>query len=283
MYLVTGASGNVGSQVLEQLLAVGKRVRVFTRAPEAFAGRPVEIALGDFRQPQTFSAALEGVDAVYLMNGRNSAEVIEALMKEARPRPGQRLVFQSTFFAGDPNSTIGRIHHRQEEAITSAGWSATFLRPTAFMSNVYQWMDTIEKEGVVYNPMGTGRYSPVAPADIAAVAVLALDHPADPGESYQLTGPDTVSVPEQVAILAEVWGRPIRCVDLPVAEAVEGMRKRGVPPLIAEAVGESYNAVRNGRAVLATDTVQRLTGRPATTFREWSEQTLDALRTAQGR
>jgi hypothetical protein len=52
---------------------------------------------------------------------------------------------------------------------------------------------------------------------------------------------------------------------------------------MAEAVGESYNAVRNGRAVIATDTVQRLTGRPATTFREWSEQTLDALRTAQGR
>lgn len=254
-------------------------MRVFTREPERFAGKPVEIARGDFNEPQTFAAAIKDADAVYLMNGRNNAEVICRLLDAARPQPEQRLVFQSTYFAGSPASTIGQIHRRQEEAVLAAGWSATFLRPTGFMSNVYPWMETIMNEGVVYNPMGAGRYSPIAPADIAAVGVLALCDARHAGETYQLTGGDTLSVPEQVSILSEVLGRPIRCVEISVEAAVEGLEKRGVPPVMAKAIGESYSAVREGRAVRATDTVERLTNRPPIRFRDWAASVTPALLT----
>lgn len=245
-------------------------MRVFTRNPERFAGKNVEIARGDFLQPNTFAAAIDGTEAVYLMNGRSNAEVICTLLAAAKPQANQRVVFQSTFFAGDPGSTIGQIHRRQEEAILSAGWIATFLRPTAFMSNVYQWMDSIVNEGVVYNAMGAGRFSPIAPADIAAVAVLALCDARHAGASYALTGVDTLSVPEQVSILSEVWDRPIKCVDISIETAVEIMQKRGVPRAMAHAVGDSYAAVRGGRAVRAVDTVQRLTGREPIRFRDWA-------------
>jgi (4-alkanoyl-5-oxo-2,5-dihydrofuran-3-yl)methyl phosphate reductase len=81
-----------------------------------------------------------------------------------------------------------------------------------------------------------------------------------------------LSVPQQVTILAKVLGKPIRCVDVPVESVVENFIRAGVPAQMAAAVGESYNAVRNGRAVLMTDTVQKATGRPPMTFEAWARK-----------
>jgi hypothetical protein len=72
-----------------------------------------------------------------------------------------------------------------------------------------------------------------------------------------------------VTILAKILGKPIRCVDVPVESVLENFIRAGVPRMAA-AVGESYGAVRNGRAVLMTDTVQKATGRPPMTFEAWA-------------
>ena len=71
MYLVTGATGNVGREVVSQLLTKGQKVRVFTRdaAKVAHWGNRVEVATGDFTRPETFAQALSGVDGVFIMNG----------------------------------------------------------------------------------------------------------------------------------------------------------------------------------------------------------------------
>jgi (4-alkanoyl-5-oxo-2,5-dihydrofuran-3-yl)methyl phosphate reductase len=140
------------------------------------------------------------------------------------------------------------------------------------MTNTYQWIGTIKAEGVVYNAMGTGKSAPIAPEDIAAVAVKALTVPSLSDEVFELTGSQLLSVPEQVTILADVLGKPIRCVDVPMETAVQGLIRAGIPAQIAAAVGQSFEAIRDGRARALNNTVERVTGNQPKTFEAWARE-----------
>lgn len=118
--------------------------------------------------------------------------------------------------------------------------------------------------------VGAGKFAPIAPEDIAAVAVKALTTQNLPEEVLELTGGALLSVPEQVSILAGILGKPIRCVDIPTETAVQNFIRTGVPPQLAAAVAESFEAVRNDRAPAVKDTVARVTGTPPKTFEAWA-------------
>lgn len=274
MYLITGVTGNVGREVVEQLLARYERVRVFVReAAKAGAwGDRVEVAVGDFTQPETFARAVAGTAGVFLMNGRLDAPTIQALLAATRPQAGQRLVFQSSVLAQDLTSPIGQMHREQEAAVRAAGWRGAVVRPGAFMTNAYQWRTSIRAEGVVYNATGTGRYAPIAAEDIAAVAVAALTKLEVNDEVIEITGGELLTLAEQVEILATSLGRPLRCVEISIETAVENMVRAGFPPRMAAAVAQSYAAVREGRAARLTDTVLKLTGAAPMTFGAWARR-----------
>jgi len=273
MYLVIGASGNVGSAVVDLLLDSSKQVRVFARdsAKVTRWGDRVQLALGDFEKPESFAPAFAGIEAAFLMNGGDTAQFTR-LVAAAKSQGSPRLVFLSTIFAAVPGVHIGKLHHDKEDAIRTSGLPAAFVRPGGFMSNNYQWIASIKAEGVVYNAMGTGQSAPIAPQDIAAVAVQALTSAELAGQVYEVTGGELLSVPQQVAILAEVLGRPLRCVDVPVEAAVQGLIRGGIPPAIAAIIGQSFEAVRDGRSAMLRDTVEKVTGRPAQTFEAWARQ-----------
>ncbi len=273
MYLVIGASGNVGGAVVDRLLDSGKQVRVFTRDSAKIArwGDRVQLVIGDFEKPESFAPAFAGIEAAFLMNGGDTAQFTR-LVAAAKAQGSPRLVFLSTIFAAVPGIHIGKLHHDKEDAIRASGLPAAFVRPGGFMSNSYQWIGSIKAEGAVYNAMGTGQSAPIAPQDIAAVAVQALNSAELAGQVYEVTGGELLSVPQQVAILAEVLGRPLRCVDVPVEAAVQGLIRGGVPPAIAAIIGQSFEAVRDGGSAMLRDTVEKVTGRPAQTFKAWAQQ-----------
>src|SRR5207247_1795189 len=150
-----------------------------------------------------------GVEAAFLMNGGQDPEAFGRLIAAAKLQGDLRVVFLSSLFAGMPESQIGKLHQEMEDAIRESGWRATFVRPGGFMTNAYQWIATIKTEGVVFNGMGSGKSAPIAPEDIAAVAVRALTDPGLSGEVFALTGGELLSVPELVSILARVLGKPI--------------------------------------------------------------------------
>jgi uncharacterized protein YbjT (DUF2867 family) len=274
MYLVTGASGNVGSKVVAQLLAGGEKVRVFTRDPGKVAhwGDQVQIATGEFGKPETFARAAAGVEGAFLMNGGPDGEPFRQLMAVAKRQGNPRIVFLSTLLAGEPEFLIGRLHKDKEDAIRQSGLPAAFIRPGGFMSNSYQWIDTIKAEGVVYNPLGAGKSAPIAPEDIAAVAVKALTEPGLSQEVFEITGGELLSVPEQVTILAGILGKPIRCVEQSTEAAIQGLIRAGIPAPVASAVGQSFEAVRNGRGGVVKDTVEKVTGRRPKTYDAWARE-----------
>ncbi len=272
MYLVTGATGNVGRQVTTQLLESGAAVRVFTRdaAKVSQWGSRVEVAIGDFGSPESFARAIEGVEGVFLMNGGPAGSPFQGLLDALKANGQPRVVFLSTILAARPGFRIGQMHKDKEDAIREAGLVGRFVRAGGFMSNALQWAETIREDGAVYNPMGEGRYAPIAPEDIAAVAVQALTSEQPGAEVFEVTGGALLTVPEQADTLSEVLCEPIRCVEIPVEAAVQGMVKAGVPEPIAAGVGESFQAIREGRGATMTDTVQRVTGHPPMTFADWA-------------
>jgi (4-alkanoyl-5-oxo-2,5-dihydrofuran-3-yl)methyl phosphate reductase len=271
MILVTGATGSVGSQVVDQLLAKGRKVRVFTRdaAKVARWGDRVEIALGDLTQPETFAAAVSGAEAAFLMNGALDDGVFRQLVDIAREQRVSRLVFLSSQATAEAGSLVGQLHKKKEDAVLASGLEAAIIRAGGFMSNTNQWLASIKAEGVVYDPTANGSATSVHPADIAAVAVYALTTPKLTETLFEVTGDRALTTTERVDILAKVLGRPLRVIEVPVEAAVEELKKHGIPPHVAQAVGESFVAMRDGRAACITDTVERVTGQKPRSFESW--------------
>jgi uncharacterized protein YbjT (DUF2867 family) len=274
MYLVTGATGNVGSEVVSQLLAKGQKVRVFTRdaAKVAHWGNRVEVATGDFTAPDTFAQALSDVDGVFIMNGALDGGVFRQLIAAAKAQGNLRIVFLSTIFAGSPESPIGQLHKDKEDVIRASGLSGKFVRAGSFMTNTFQWIGTIKGEGVVYNALGDGKAAPIAADDIAAVAVHALTDPNASPEVFEVTGSELLTVPEQVDILAKALGKPIKSVDVPAEAAAQGLIRAGLPAPVAAAVAQSFAAIREGRMAMVKDTVEQVTGKQPRTFQSWAQE-----------
>jgi len=281
MYLVTGASGNVGSEVVSQLLDAGHSVRVYVRDASKAAqwGKRVDIAVGDYDTPDAFSAALDGgVKGVFLMN-IGSAEAFGQLVARIASKPATQTVFLSTSMVETaPETLLGRLHKEKEDVIRHAGLSGRFLRPTGFMSNAYLWLPAIREKGVVPNPMSTGRAAPIAPEDIAAVAVRALTDASLKDEVLRLTGGELINVPEQVALLAQALDRPLRCVDITLDEATDNLARVGLAQPIAASVVKAYEEVKAGRAATTTDTVERLLGRKPMRFEQWVGKHIDRFK-----
>lgn len=271
MILVTGATGHVGAELVEQLLDKGEHIRFFTRDAHraAHLGDRVEVAVGDLDQPDTLDAALEGVDRLFLVTIDFGTRQDENAVAAVRRAGVGHIVKLSTFGAGEPTLQVDQWHHAREQVIRASGLAWTFLRPGQFASNATQWAREIKEQGTVHYPGGDGKTAPIDPRDIAAVAAVALTGPGHEGQAYQLTGPDLLTVREQVGAIARVLGRPIAYVDIPVSAASDSMRRAGMPADLVDALVEMMEAVRDGHEVERTDTVERITGRPARIFEDW--------------
>ncbi|MGO4702984.1 NAD(P)H-binding protein [Dyella sp. 2RAB6] len=271
MYLVTGASGNIGGSIARQLLEAGHPVRVFARDPARLGelAERVEIAQGDFSQPDSLGAAALGTRAVFLNTGPNPSQ-LPALLAGLKANGAPRVVFLSSILAGDPAFLLGRMHRANEDALLASGLRTTVLRPTGFMTNTLRWADSIRADDVVYNAMGSGKAPPIAPEDIAAVAVRALLDPALAGQTLELTGGELLNVPEQVEILSGLLGRTLRSVDVSIEQTVQGLVATGIPEPLARGIAQSLEAVRDGRGRAMTPTVEQITGAAPRTFRAWA-------------
>ncbi|GAB3974908.1 NAD(P)H-binding protein [Actinoallomurus acanthiterrae] len=273
MILVTGATGNVGRELVRQLAAEDAEFRILVRDPARAAALPAraERAVADLDDPATLTPAFAGVDRLFLLTPGIGIEHTARAVAAARAAGVSRIVHLSSFnVLGDPMPAMGRWHHEREEAIRASGIPATFLRPGGFMTNAFDWLPTIHEEGFILDPIGPGRYAPIDPADIAAVAALALTEDGHQGEEYVLTGEETFTVTEQARILAEAIGRPLEVREIATPqEAVRARFPHGAPPALADAIVEGFTLMRADTTGLRTDTVRRLLGRAPATFADW--------------
>jgi uncharacterized protein YbjT (DUF2867 family) len=282
MYLVTGATGNVGGPVARQLHEQGHSVRALVRDPSRAASLPavIEFAVGDLDDPESVSKAVAGVEAIFLMQVGGGTEQTKTMIAAARDAAVPRIVLLSSVGARllplEVNP-IGAALAAREQVLRESGLGVTYLRPNTFASNAFWWRDSI-RAGKVIDPTGDGRQGVIDPEDIARVAVAALTEDGHVGKGYFLTGPEALTSREQVEIIAEVTGRSIDFEDVTPHEFAQAAIQRGTPLEQAHLIERLNEVLRAGRAGFVTDDVENITGRAPATFRDWCERHADAFR-----
>jgi uncharacterized protein YbjT (DUF2867 family) len=282
MYLVTGATGNVGGPVARQLHEQGHSVRALVRDPSRAAGLPsgIELAVGDLDAPESVSKAVQGVEAIFLIQVGGGTEQTKTMIEAARDAAVPRIVLLSSVGARllplDVNP-IGAALAAREHVLRESGLGVTYLRPNTFASNAFWWLDAI-RAGKVVDPTGDGRTGVIDPQDIARVATVALTDDSHVGKGYFLTGPEALTSREQVEIIAKATGRSIDFEDVSPHEFAQAAIQRGTPPEQAHLIERLNEVLRAGRAGFVTDDVENITGTAPGTFRDWCERNADAFR-----
>jgi uncharacterized protein YbjT (DUF2867 family) len=279
--LITGATGNVGSLVVERLIARGDRPRVFARDPEktrARYGDRVDVFLGDLADAATLKPALRGADAFLLVNsGPELSARDEAAARAAIAAGVKHLVKLSSYDAREQNIGTGVWHAQGESAIRASGIPFTFVQPSGFMSNALFWARSIKAEGVVRSVTGDGKIPFIHSQDIAEVTTAALTSRAYDGQSLPITGPEALSYAEMTAKISAVIGKRIRYQAISDDEERQRMLERGEAADIVAAHLSIYRAIREGRLATVTDTVERVLGRKPMTFDQWLKENATAF------
>ncbi|WP_280311323.1 NAD(P)H-binding protein [Nocardia abscessus] len=268
MILVTGATGNVGAELVRTLSESGEQVRALVRDPAKAALAPgVEAVTGDLNRPETLADALEGVDGMFLLPGYND---LSGLLDRANKAGVRRVALLSGGSAALRNmdNAVSRYMTLSEDAVRASELSWTFLRPRSFMSNALRWLPQLAAGDVVRVQFPGVRVGAIDPADIAAVAAAALTRDGLEGQVLELTGPQALRPAEQVAVLAAVLNRPLVAHELGDDET-EAELAATMP---REYVDAFLNFFVEGALDEATlyPTVEQVTGRSPRNFEQWT-------------
>jgi uncharacterized protein YbjT (DUF2867 family) len=273
MILVTGATGNVGRHLVAELLTAGAEVRALTRDP-ATARLPsgAEVA-------RTADMPLDGVTSLFL-NPAVFWHGLDDLLPRAAAKGVRRVVMLSSAAAldDDPSNELAAHHLEIERAIEASGLEWTFLRPGEFASNALGWRERIRAGEPVREPYAEARSTPIHERDIAAVAAKALLTDGLVGARPLLSGPEQLTHPAMVRLIGAATGRPARFEEIDPEEARKEMLAR---PYMREGLVDVLLRLRASAVDHPGEPspeVERITGRPARTFREWAADHADDFR-----
>lgn len=275
VYLVTGATGNVGRLVVDQLRRSALPVRALTTNPgKAALPAQVEAVTGYLGRPASLAGVFDGVDTMYLAPLPATATTVVEMAKAAGVR---RIVALSQYHADDEAAGDESEWHYYavEKAVQDAGVEWTFLRPGQFFTNALDLADQV-RGGVVKGAYGQAGYAAIDLADIAAAAAAAMTQVGHGGKKYPLTGPETLTKVDMVRIIGEVIGRPVRFQEQSRADAYRQLSEGGW--------GEAANWMLDldARHVASPQPVhpelEQLVGNSGTRFVDWVSRNASAFR-----
>ncbi|OKI31445.1 SDR family oxidoreductase [Saccharothrix sp. CB00851] len=276
---VTGATGHVGGRVARRLADAGHAQVLLVRDPSRAPRLPgTTVAQAEFADRDAVRAALGGVTTVLMVSAAESEDRVDqhrAFIDAAEDAGVAHLVYLS-FAGAAPNATftLARDHWATERRIEAGGLKFTFLRDNLYADFLPA---LVGDDGVLRGPAGDGRVAAVAQDDIAdAVTAVLTDPAAHVDRTYELTGPEALTLHEVAAVLAESTGRTITYHPETVEEAYRSRASYGAPDWQLDAWVSTYTAIANGELARVTDAVPTLTGHPATS-------SADLLRRRRGR
>jgi NAD(P)H dehydrogenase (quinone) len=274
-YAISGASGKLGRIAAETLMAQvpPEQVVLSTRTPEALsdlAARGADVRYGDFDEPGSLSRAFAGVNRMFMISASNGTGKRDdqhgGAIRAAKDAGVEHVVFPSMPSVDDPSHPVGLAaaeYHEAEETLKHSDLAWTVLRDGPYSElHVVERFAPAVAAGKVIMSSGDGKAGFVSRADVAAaaIAVLLSDKGAHHGQTYDISGPELLSFPEAVSIVADVTGREIEYVEVDDAAFAEHCRATGVPDLMVDALTGMGKAIREGYFAIKTDQVQELTG-----------------------
>ncbi len=283
MIVVTGATGTVGRPLVALLKDQGVTVRAVTRSAEA--GRlpvGVELVTADLTRPEGLASALEGASALFV-HPRAVGENAGKLLALAAEQGVRRVVALSATNVDDdpayqPSRSNGDRNKEVEDAVADSGLPWVAVRANTFAVNTIGMFGAQVRAGdVVRGPYANFAEALIHESDLAAVIAHALLDDDLDGRRVPVTGPQSLTHEELVAVIGEVIGRSLRFEEVPPEAAARGLVANGVSEGFAAALMSRY-ARGAGQPALVTDEVEQILGRPARTFAEWVTDHADAFR-----
>jgi len=289
--LVIGATGKTGQSTVAALTARGAHVRAATRTPSGAvnpartpgaAAEPVptpgavepartagtstgavEVVRFDWADRTTWGPALAGVDAVYLIGPFAESDPVTLVEDFLAAATEVRRVVLLTLIGADRLPSEVPLAH-WERAVRESGKEWTILRPNWFMQNFSQgFLPALRDTGVLELPAADAHLSFVDTRDVGEIAAIALTESGHDGQTYVLTGPDSLTYTDALATLSAVADRDLHYKPPSPEDFAAGMRSRGVPELAVIWQLALYDLIRSGANAPVTSTVEHLTGHPA--------------------
>ena len=276
---VTGASGQLGGHILEELLARGVKgadIVAVSRNPEKlqrFAAKGITLRNGDFDDEAGLIQAFKGIDRLLIVPTSDLRPGIrlpqhKRAIAAAKAAGVKHLVYISTVGA-HRGQDLFLTHVETELAIFASGLAWTILRMGMYYDNL--WMGTLQ------HALGAGVYAAtkatpaanVARTDVAAAAAALAASNGHDGHLYQATGPLSQTPAEIAATIAEVFGKPVQAIEVTQEQFNGGLAAAGLPDFVVEAIGGIEVARAKGLLDVVTHDVEYLTGRKAQTFADY--------------
>lgn len=272
--LVTGATGNVGSQVLRELLSRGATVKAAVLEPARDAAKlipGVEAVRFNFGEEDTYAPAFAGVDALFLLRPPQISDAKHLINPaiDAAKAAGVRAVTFLSVQGAQSNPLVP--HHAIEKHLEKSGLEYTFLRSAFFMQNLSgTHRDDIKLHDDIMVPAGGGRTAFVDVRDLAAVAALTLTEAGHANTAYELTSLEALTYDQVALILTEVLGRKISYAHPNVVQFWSRMAERHQPIGFVLVMTALYAVAALGQAGHLTDDVQRLLKRDPIGFKQFA-------------
>ena len=274
--LITGATGNTGSGIAGTLLAQGHDVRILVRDTAKAQGlkdQGAEVFFGDLDDATSLKPeAFAGVERMYFCtwNGPTALQQSKSLLKAVVESGATPIVVRASAY-GSPASRIIQQVEEADNDLKRSGLKWTILQPTFFMQNLMMTAPTVKEQGKIYWDWNDGKAGMIDVRDVvdSAVGALSADHARFHGQSFILTGPESVGFADVAKTMTRVLGKDVQYVPVPHEAAKQAMVGMGFPEWIVDGFMELNEGFTNGFADIVTDGVQQLSGHPARSVQEF--------------
>ncbi|RYC66641.1 SDR family oxidoreductase [Spirosoma sordidisoli] len=282
--LITGATGNIGTELTKLLAHMSIPFRAMVRHAEQetkLASLPgAAVVAGDFNDVDSLADALHGIERVFLLTpSSEQAEEQQLRFVGQAKQAGVQHIVKLSQLAADEQSPVRFLHYHAvvERAIRESGVDFTFLRPNLFMQGLLSFRSTIAGAGQFWAPIGNAPVSVVDVRDIAAVAVAALTQAGHAGRSYTLTGPDSLTHAQMASQLATALGKPVSFVNVSPEQMRAALNQISFPAWQAEGLIEDYAHYSRHEASAVSSDVQAVTRQPPRPFAEFARDYADTF------
>lgn len=277
---VTGVTGYVGSRVAGHLSRRGADLRLVARQPEKVSSDlSGEVAYGSYADQGAMTEACTRASTLFFVSGREDKDRLKhhrRVVKAAAEAGVERIIYLS-FLNAEPDATfvLARQHHATEQFIRDTGMDFVFLRDSFYIDFVAY---IVGEDRAIHAPAGDGKVSMVARDDIAEAAAALLLSDEHSGVTFDMTGPEAMSLHEVAERLGRFIGRDIRYQPETEEEAYRSRSGYGAPDWEVEGWVTSYLAMANGEMATVSDAVESLTGHPARSLEEFLAANPDSYR-----
>jgi NAD(P)H dehydrogenase (quinone) len=276
MIVVTGATGQLGQLVIQELLrrTSASEVVAGVRHPEnadGLAATGVTVRLCDYDQPATLDEAFNPGDRVLLISGNDFARSVDqhaAVVEAARINDVSLLAYTSLFHANVSSLAVAQPHARTEPIIRESGLPFVMLRNNLYTEHFIPFVNQALQSGTFFSSMGDGRVASATRNDLAAAAATVLTTEGHENSTYELSGDVAWTSDDLVNTLSAICGIKIRLEKLSASKHSDALVASGFPPLAAKMFVNTYEGIADGELAEVTSDLTRLIDRHTATLAE---------------